>query len=124
VDDSRVKQFLSATTLEEIRDVLHRPGIRKSFPVLTDESVFDFLDHLVDKGHMIEDVPIVYRYPRDPKDEPCINLAITAQASFIVSTDNDLLDLMKDSAFRNAYPALAIVDPVAFLKHVRALLTP
>jgi predicted nucleic acid-binding protein len=47
-------------------------------------------------------------------------LAIAAQAAFVVSRDNDLLDLMKDEEFRKAYPALAILDPVAFLRHVRA----
>jgi predicted nucleic acid-binding protein len=87
---------------------------------LTDESVLDFLDHLVDKGHMVEDVPRVYQYKRDPDDEPFLDLAIATQASFIVSRDNDLLDLMKDDDFRKAYPDLAIVDPPSFLAHVRS----
>ena len=52
-------------------------------------------------------------------DEPYLNLAIATQAPFIVSRDNDLLDLMKNDEFRKAYPALTIMDPVAFLKHVR-----
>ena len=120
VDEGRVKLLISATTLEEIREVLHRPEIRKAFPKLTDENVLDFLDHLVDKGHMIEDVPSVYRFARDPNDEPYLNLAIATQAPFIVSRDNDLLDLMKNDDFRKAYPGLTIIDPVAFLKHVRA----
>ena len=49
-----------------------------------------------------------------------INLAIAAKASFIVSRDKHLLDLMKDNAFRTAYPALTIVDPPSFLTHVRS----
>ncbi len=120
VDEGRVKLFLSAVTLEEIRDVLHRPEIRKAFRQLTDENVLDFLDRLVDMGHMIEDVPNVYRLARDPKDEPYVNLAIATQTHFIVSRDHHLLDLMKDDEFRKSYPALTIIDPVAFLKHVRA----
>jgi predicted nucleic acid-binding protein len=31
--------------------------------------------------------------PRDLMDEPYINLAVQAQASFLISRDNDLLDL-------------------------------
>jgi putative PIN family toxin of toxin-antitoxin system len=121
VDDGQVKLFISTVTLDEIREVLSRPNIRKSFSKkLTDENVLDFLDHLVDKGHMIEDVPRVYKYKRDPDDEPFLDLAIATQASFIVSRDNDLLDLMQDDEFRKAYPALAIVDPPSFLAHVRA----
>jgi putative PIN family toxin of toxin-antitoxin system len=95
VDDGHVKLYLSTVTLDEIREVLNRPGIRKSFSKkLNDESVLDFLDHLVDKGHMIEDVPHVYEFKRDPDDEPFLDLAIATQSPFIVSRDNDLLDLM------------------------------
>ena len=115
-----MKLFLSAVTLEEIREVLHRPAIRRAFPKLTDENAQEFLDHLVEKGHMVEDVPKVYQLERDPDDEPYLDLAIAAQAAFIVSRDNDLLDLMKEEEFRKAYPALTIADPVAFLKHVRS----
>jgi predicted nucleic acid-binding protein len=61
-----------------------------------------------------------YRLARDPDDEPYLNLAIAAKASFLVSRDNDLLDLMKDDAFRKAYPDLAIVDPPTFASHVRS----
>ena len=120
VDDGAVKLFQSAVTLDEIRDVLNRPKIRKAFPKLTDERVLDFLDHLVDKGHLVEDVPTVYRFERDPNDEPYLNLAIAVHAPFLVSRDKDLLDLMKDADFRKAYPWLAILDPPAFLAHVRA----
>jgi uncharacterized protein len=120
VDEGHVKLYLSTVTFDEIRDVLNRPEIRKAFPKLTDEYVSGFLDHLADKGHRIEDVPSVYRFDRDPKDEPFINLAIATQAPFLVTRDSGLLDLMKDDAFRNAYPWLTIFDPVAFLKHVRA----
>jgi putative PIN family toxin of toxin-antitoxin system len=120
VDEVAVKLFQSAATLDEIRDVLNRPEIRRAFPRLTDERVLDFLDHLVDKGHLVEDVPTVYRFERDPNDEPYLNLAIAVHASFLVSRDNDLLDLMKDADFRKAYPWLTILDPPAFLAHVRA----
>ena len=120
IDEGRVKLFLSAVTFEEIRDLLNRQAIRKAFPKLSDEKVLGFLDHLMDKGHKIDDVPNVYRFDRDPKDAPYLNLAIATQAPFIVSRDNDLLDLMKDDEFRKAYPWLTILAPVAFLRHVRA----
>jgi putative PIN family toxin of toxin-antitoxin system len=120
VDDGHVRLFLSPATFDEIQEVLNRPGIRRAFPRLTDANVQDFLDQLQERGTLIEDVPAVYRHDRDPDDEPYINLAITTKASFIVSRDNDLLDLMEDQGFCKAYPELAIVDPVAFLKHVRA----
>ncbi|MFO0969261.1 MAG: putative toxin-antitoxin system toxin component, PIN family [Gemmataceae bacterium] len=120
VDSGQVSLPVSALTLDEIRDVLQRPAIRKAFPKLSDENIRDFLDHLVEKGRMVDDVPAVYHFPRDPADEPYINLAICTSASYIVSRDNDLLDLMNDLAFRKAHPGIQILDPVAFLKVVRA----
>ena len=41
-------------------------------------------------------------------------------ADYIVTRDNDLLDLMKDSDFVSQFPALNIVTPVGFLEIVRA----
>lgn len=120
VDEKHVKLFVSAEILEEVSDVLDRPKIRKAFPTLTDEVVQDFLDHVVETAHALVNVPIAYQLSRDPDDERYLNLAIAAQASFLVSRDNDLLDLMKDDAFRKAYPDLAIVDPPTFASHVRS----
>ena len=58
--------------------------------------------------------------PRDPKDEPYLNLAIVAVANYLVSRDKDLLDLMQDQSFREHYSDLIILDPVAFLKVIAA----
>ena len=57
---------------------------------------------------------------RDPKDEPYLNLAIATKTSFIVSRDNDLLDLMRwDQAegreFQKRFRFLRVVTPEAFL---------
>jgi putative PIN family toxin of toxin-antitoxin system len=121
VDEGHVKLFVSADVLDEVRDVLYRPAIRKVFKKkLTDEIAQDFLDHVVDKAHAVEHVPNVFRLKRDPDDEPILNLAIATRASFIVSRDKDLRDLMKDDEFLKTYPGLTIIDPAAFLKHARA----
>ena len=65
-------------------------------------------------------VPHVFAYPRDPDDEPYVDLAIATHASFLVSRDNDLLDLMKDEGVRKSYPGITVLGPVAFLQHFRA----
>lgn len=61
---------------------------------------------------------------RDPKDAMYLDLALAAGAEYVVSRDNDLLDLMtspdpEPAAFRAAYPALRITDPVSFLRSLR-----
>ncbi len=120
VDEGHVQLFVSAPVLEEVHDVLNRPAIRKSFPTLTDENVEEFMEHVLDKAQLVEDVPAAYRLPRDPDDEPYINLAVATSASFLVSRDKDLLSLMDDDAFRKQFPSLSIVDPKTFLDDVRA----
>ena len=119
VESGQVKHYLSTAILNEVRDVFTRPETRKRFPRLTEEMVDRFLLKLTTLAALMPDVPTAMRFPRDPADEPYLNLAIASQAPFIVSRDNDLLDLMKDDEFRKAYPTLTILDPVAFLNHVR-----
>ena len=63
----------------------------------------------------IDLVPVSFRY-RDPDDEPYLNLAIAVSADYLVTRDNDLLDLMQDSAFRVRFPSLTILDPVTALR--------
>jgi putative PIN family toxin of toxin-antitoxin system len=120
VDDGHVQLCVSVATLEEIHDVLNRPAIRKKFPAMTDQVVLDFIEHILDKGKLVEEIPAVYKLPRDPDDEPYINLAAAADAAFLVSRDKDLLSLMDDEAFRKQFPTLSILAPKAFLDHVRS----
>ena len=83
----------------------------------------NLIEMLLEKGEFIKNVPQHFKYSRDPNDEPYINLAIEANAVFLVSRDNDLLDLMtgytdecKD--FRRRFRNLKIVNPVEFLEVV------
>ncbi len=123
--EGRVLLHLSAALLLEIRDVLTRPKIQRKYPVLTEDFVEVFLEKLLSRAVYFAEVPCVFHYERDPKDEPYLNLAIAVNAQYIVSRDRDLLDLM-DAAradgreFRGRFPALAVVDPVSFLNRVNA----
>jgi putative PIN family toxin of toxin-antitoxin system len=115
-----VTLYLSREILDEINRALGYPNLRRKFPTITDERVSQFLEHL-EKISVIAQKPTeVFTLRRDPKDEPYVNLAIETAAPFIVSRDADLLDLMKDESFRRTYQRITILDPVAFLKHVRA----
>lgn len=69
----------------EVRDVLARPKVRVKFPALTDQIVGRFLAALEDRAALIPDVPRVFQFGRDSKDEPYINLAIAARADYLVS---------------------------------------
>jgi putative PIN family toxin of toxin-antitoxin system len=118
-EDGHVRLLASLAILEEVEDVLKRPKIRAAFPKLTDGHVVDFMEQVRELAQIDDKVPPVHSLPRDPDDEPYLNLAIAKQASFLVSRDKDLLSLMNDDDFRKAYPGLTIIDPAASLTRVR-----
>jgi putative PIN family toxin of toxin-antitoxin system len=86
--------FISEEVLTELVEVMNCPKVRALFPVLTDEIVEEFVDHLKIIAQTISHIPSRFSYQRDVGDEPYINLAVEAKADYIVSRDKDLLDLM------------------------------
>ena len=73
------------------------------------------------KGRYLRTVLEHFTYPRDPKDEPQLNLAIEVQADYLISRDNDLLDLMdwhreEGRAFQKRFRFLKVVTPEEFLR--------
>jgi uncharacterized protein len=114
--------FVSDDIVREVEDVLSRPKLRRKNPLLTDQAVRQLLDRLAQLATRVESVPLQFPFPRDPKDEPYLNLAIVAGTRYLVSWDNDLLDLMADNpdgaAFRGRFPGLMILTPVAFLREL------
>jgi putative PIN family toxin of toxin-antitoxin system len=121
-----IELFISDEVLNEVRDVLSRPMLQKKFPLLTDERADRLVETLLRQATLIDPVPHKFSYSRDPRDEPYINLAAAAKADFIVSRDNDLLDLMTGitvecKEFRQRFRPLKVINSVDFLKEVEKL---
>ena len=113
--------FVSRASLDEVRDVLARPKLRAAKPALTDELVEAFLVRVSRYSTLIKQPPTVFFYPRDPKDEKYVNLAVAAKAAYIVSWDTDLLSLMTGHTyeckdFRRRFRPLQVIGPVEFLR--------
>lgn len=126
VEDGLVRLFICEEILLEVEDVLNRPAIRNYFQSLSDEIVEAFLIRLRNHSELILQIPKKFDYPRDPDDEIYINLAVEAEASFIVSRDKDLLDLMtaytsEAKEFRQRFRPLQVIEPLAFLMAIRSL---
>ena len=120
IDEERIRLVMSEDVLSEIQDVLKRPQLREKYPILTDEKVENLIALIFDKAEFVEKVPKHFSYSRDPFDEPYLDLAIETQAVFLVSRDNDLLDLMTDFTneakdFRRRFRHIKILSPVEFL---------
>jgi putative PIN family toxin of toxin-antitoxin system len=122
-ENNLVQLFVSSDILDEIRDVLSRPKIRVRFSELTDETVTSFVERLRKTDELVESVPRRFAFSRDVDDEPYLNLAIEVQADYLVSRDNDLLDLIKSTTvdgidFQKRSPFLRILNPVVFLREI------
>jgi putative PIN family toxin of toxin-antitoxin system len=108
VEEGRLTLCLSPQILAEVKDVLSRPGLRRKFPPLTPQWVKTFVENAERKAMMVTDVPHACSCPRDPDDEPYVDLAIATGATYLVSRDKDLLDLMHEPAFRTRFPNLTM----------------
>jgi putative PIN family toxin of toxin-antitoxin system len=120
VTENTVTLHMSADGFAELEDVLSRPKLRKKFPLLTDENVAGFVQGLRALAQVRGEVPTAFHYLRDPDDEHILNLAIATGATYIVTRDNDLLDLTAEGnadgvALKTLHPAVRILDPVSFL---------
>ena len=124
VEQGNVALFVSAAILSEVRDVLTRPKIQAKNPHLTEEYVESFLRRVMSQARLLPKAPQRFTYSRDPNDEPYLNLAIETEAAYLVSRDNDLLDLMNaytDEAkdFRRRFRRLKVVNPAEFLAIIK-----
>ena len=120
LDQGQVEAILSPRLRSEYEDVLCRPAIRERYPRLTEDMVEAALARFDEWAQLVPNPPRHIEYPRDPDDEPLLNLAIQVGADYLVTRDKDLLDLAADEAFRRRFPFLRIVDPVAFLEELTA----
>lgn len=113
---------VSHDVLAEVGEVLMRPELRTKLKRLTPETVGTFLDGVRAKAQLIDPVPHAFRLTRDPKDEPYVNLAIAAQANYLVTWNARHLTYLMNAdtpdgrEFTQRYPTITIVDPLTFLR--------
>ncbi len=121
VERGRLRLVLSQAVLAEVQDVLTRPKLVRKYPQLASPRVAEFLARVVEQAQFLDPVPEAFSYPRDPNDQPYLDLAIAAGADFLVSRDQDILDLQAPDSepgqeLRRHAPKLSILDPVELLK--------
>jgi putative PIN family toxin of toxin-antitoxin system len=123
VQDGRLELFTSPRVVEELRDVCLRPHIARRFR-LSDARVAAFVAEIELVAKLMNEVPHVFDFTRDPDDSHYVDLAIASQARLIVSRDRDLLVLNDPhdpdgSEFQRRYPEISIVTPVELLTFLR-----
>lgn len=117
----RVIPLLSTAVLREYREILQRPSILKRYPELKRPENNVALERVLYFGDLYRRVQTRFSFPRDPKDEPFLELAIAAQATHLVTTDDDMLSLPtgRDDAarrFRQRAAHTQILPPEEFMQ--------
>jgi putative PIN family toxin of toxin-antitoxin system len=126
VERNVVTLHVSRPILHELRRTLAYPELRQKNPHLTDDVVDAFLARVAFRGVLLRDVPHVFDFPRDPADEPYIDLSAAVAADYLVTRDQDLPSLSTDHSiegkqFRQRFPRLSILTPVGFLNELRRI---
>ena len=91
-----------------------RPEVQHRFPILTGDFIAAFLDRIQHIGTRVDPVPALFEFPRDPDDEPYLNLAAHGAAQYLVTRDRNLLDFAEstsDEARRLGRVALRRISP-------------
>ena len=96
--------LLSHATFTELSEVLGRSKFDR---YVTREEREEFLVKLLDEGTLVE-VRETIRECRDPKDDKFLEVAVSGEASCLVTEDQDLLIL-------NPFRGIAIMTPAQFL---------
>lgn len=120
VERGQAELLISKATLGELRRVLAYREVLEINSELTPVRIASFVERLTFRATLIRRVRHTFDYPRDPDDEPYIDLAIAANADYLVSRDKDLLSLMTSHSpvcrrFRQMARPLRVVDPPTFI---------
>jgi uncharacterized protein len=103
----------SPVLLAELADVFARPKF-DTILIRSNTSRERSLDEVRALAEIITPAPLPKPVCRDPDDDAVLALALAAQVDFIVSGDNDLLDL-------HTFESIPIVTPAAALRRIEAL---
>lgn len=99
------KILLSFAALAELYEVLGRKRFRR---YIEEEDVRSFVSALTREAEWV-DADVRITACRDPRDNKFLELAVSGNASHIITGDNDLLAL-------NPFQGIAILPPHALLK--------
>lgn len=115
-----VRLFVSDYVIQEIRELPQKLPARLG---VTSERVLTFILDLAKYSEPVENIPDTFAYDRDQDDAHYVNLAEAVKATFLVSRDNDLLDLMKNDGFKTRFPNLRVMSPPHFQREIEFTLS-
>ena len=84
---------MSQRLLDEVRGIFFRPELQKRLPSLTPRHAADILRKIVELSELLPNVPARFSLPQHPKDDHLFDLAIQAEADYLVTWESRLLKL-------------------------------
>src|SRR5438045_3742580 len=85
IEQHRVTLVTNRDVLAEARGVLNRPFMRQRVPAATPQRIDAFLNQIRYWSLFFRDVPRGPDFDRDPKDQPYMDLAVAAEANYLVT---------------------------------------
>jgi putative PIN family toxin of toxin-antitoxin system len=121
-EERKIIVLLSVALISEYRFILNESNLKARYPELETDKVKTAIERLMYVGEVLRTVRARFEFFRDRKDEKLITLAIAGQATHLITTDHDLLDLpsgVNDAAkrFRQRLPAIEVLMPDQFVRH-------
>jgi putative PIN family toxin of toxin-antitoxin system len=112
----RLRLAISQKLLDEVRGIFFRPELQQRLPSLTHERAALILKKTLELADFYPDLPARFSLPNHPKDDHLFDLAIEAQAHYLVTWESRLLKLQTDDTpdaerLRTLAPNLTILTP-------------
>jgi putative PIN family toxin of toxin-antitoxin system len=116
LSNGQVRVAISQTLLNEVRGIFFRPELQQRLPSLTPRHAAGILKKIVELAELLPDVPARFSLPQHPKDDHLFDLAIQAQADYLVTWESRLLKLQSADTpeaqrLRQLAPKLTILTP-------------
>ncbi len=107
--DGRFLLITSEAIIQEVKEVLNRPRIRKKYHHLTPRIIGRLVNLLWHHSVLVPGKLKLRVVKRDPDDDKVIIAAVEGKAEYIVAGDADLTDL-------KSYHGIKIVKPADFMR--------
>jgi hypothetical protein len=91
IDSSDIRIIICDEQIQELIEVFNKPKLKKYF---SKEQILEFFELLNEASVNIK-ISTITNLCRDEKDNYLLSLAIDSEADFLLTGDNDLLELVK-----------------------------
>ena len=116
LSSGQLRLAMSRQMLEELRDLFFRPELQARLPSLTPRHAAAILQKALESADWFESIPQLHLLPLHSKDDHLFDLAIEAEAVYLVTWEKRLLKLRnahtpEAKRLRQLAPQLKILTP-------------